>query len=104
MVVTFLLFYAHCSNKRKEREAFEKTLVIFVAIIRERHGLRHAFLFCLYLFVFLVCFACAIYFFGWLGSGEVMREMVFSRVALRVHFWFLVLILTFMVTPSWAPL
>ncbi len=39
MVVTFLLFYAHCSNKRKEREAFEKTLVIFVAIIRKKGSL-----------------------------------------------------------------
>ena len=38
IVVTFLLFYAHCSNKRKEREAFEKTLMIFVAI-REHLGL-----------------------------------------------------------------
>lgn len=31
MVIAFLLFYAHCSNKCKEREAFGKKLVIFVA-------------------------------------------------------------------------
>ena len=36
MVIAFLLFYAHCSNKCKEREAFEKMLVILVARCKKK--------------------------------------------------------------------
>ena len=36
MVVAFLLFHAHCSNKCKEREAFKKILVVFVSRCKKK--------------------------------------------------------------------
>ena len=36
MVITFLLFYAHCSNKCKEREAFKIILVVFVSRCKKK--------------------------------------------------------------------
>jgi len=54
MVITFWLLCTHCSNKRKEREVFEKTLVIFVAIVRKSGALTRSALVLLLWLCFLV--------------------------------------------------